>query len=105
MDRPKQRQIVVAVPSGYCLASLREGVDAALLGQEGPDLMPGLGIGFSILGRLEHSAENGDQDFFHPAVLILERLEFLLGRGLGFSDASKEHLNQLVAAVRTGLSI
>src|SRR3954451_16061562 len=78
MDRPKQRQIVVAVPSGYCLASLREGVDAALLGQEGPDLMPGLGIGFSILGRLEHSAENGDQGFFHPAVLILERLEFLL---------------------------
>jgi hypothetical protein len=65
--------------------------------------MPRLGIGFSILGRLEHSAKNGDQGFFHPAVQILERLEFLLGRSLGFSDASKEHFNQLVAAVRTGL--
>ena len=36
-------------------------------------------------------------------MLILERLELLLCCCLGFSDPPKEHLYQLVAAVRSGL--
>jgi len=103
MDRPKQRHFVVAVPSRYRLASLRQHVDAAMLGQEGPDPMPGRGVGFSLLGRLEHPAEYGDQAFLHSPVLILKRLELLLGDRLGPADPSKQHLDQLVPAARSGL--
>jgi len=103
MDRPKQRQFVVAVPSRYRLASLRQRVDAALFGQEAPDPMSGLGVGFSLFGRLEHSAEDGDQSFFHPPVLILECLELLLGDRLGPTNSSKQHLDQLVAAARSSV--
>ncbi len=42
INRPEQRQIVVAVPGGYRLAPLRQRVDSALLGQKGPDLMTSL---------------------------------------------------------------
>jgi hypothetical protein len=103
MDWPKQRQVVVAVPGSYRSASLRQRIDATLLGKEGSDLVPGLGVGFSVLGCFQHPAEDGDQCFFHFPMLILERLELLLCCCLGFSDPSKEHLNQLVAAVRSGL--
>ena len=65
--------------------------------------MPGLGIGFALLGGLQDPAENGDQVFFHITILVLERLELLLCCCLGFSDPSKKHLNQLVAAARSAL--
>ena len=103
VDRPKQRQVIVAVPGGNRLTPLRQRVDTALLGEKGPDPMPGFDIGLFPLGRLEHLAEDGDQGLLHLPVLILEGLEPLLGSRLGPADPMKKHFDQFIAAARSGL--
>ena len=54
--------------------------------------------------RLQHLAENADQRFLDSTVLIVQRLELLLGRGLSPPDAAQHHLDQFVATAHAGLT-
>ena len=104
MDGPEQRQIVVAVPGGDGLALLGEAVDAALLGQQGPDVASKGGVGLLGFCRGEYASEKADQPLFEFAVRVLEGGEPLLGRRLGAPNAADQHLDQFVAAAGAGLA-
>ena len=104
VDRPKQRQVVVAVPGGDGFALLRQGLDAALLREELPDLAPERGVGFLRLRGFEHLAEDADQGFLDFPVLIVQGFQLLLGRGLRSPDPAQHHLDQFVAAAHAGLA-
>ena len=86
MDRPEQRQIVVAVPGGHGFALFGQGLDTALFQQEFPDLAPERGRRFLALAPSQHLAEDADQRFLDSPVLIMQGLQLLLGRGLRSPD-------------------
>ena len=105
VDGPEQWQVVAAMPGGDRLALVRERVGAAPLGQDLPDFAPERGIcGVLIPRRLQHLAEHANQGFLEFAVLIVQRLEPLLGRGLRAPDAAQHHLHQFVAAAHACLA-
>jgi len=54
VDRPQQRQIVAAMPGGDGLALFRQGLGAALLGQELPGLASEVGVAVLRLLGLKH---------------------------------------------------
>ena len=91
VDRPKQRQVVIAMPGRHGLALLGQSLDAAALGEEPPDLAPELGVGLLRLCGLEHLAEDADQGFLDVPVPIVESLQLLLGCGLRSPDAAQHH--------------
>ena len=104
MDRPEQRQIVVAVPRGYRFALLGQRLDAALFHQEFSDPAPERIVGLLVLCRFEHLAENSDQGFLDSTVLIMQSLQLLLGRGLSSPDAPQQHLDQFIATAHACLT-
>jgi len=114
VGRPEQRQVVAAVPGRHRPALLRQRFDAAPRRQEFPHLAPECGVarqrafrrdgGLLVLRRLQHLPEDADQGFLNLTLLFVERVEPLLGRGLGPPDAAQQHLDQLVAATHAGLA-
>ena len=81
-----------------------QGLDTALLRQEFSYLTPERVVGLLGLFRLQHLAKNADQGFLDSTVLIMQRLQLLLGRGLGPPDAAQHHLDQFVAAAHACLT-
>src|ERR1035438_7756373 len=69
VDRPEQRQFVVAVQGGHRLAMLCQRRDAALFRQELPDLAAQCSIVLLVLGSLDHFPKNGDQGFLDSTLL------------------------------------
>jgi hypothetical protein len=92
------------VPGGHGLALLRQLGDAALLGQEVPDLAAERGIGVLRLLCFEHLAEDADQVFLRGSMLLMQFLKLLLGQGLGAPYAAQHHRGQLVTAPHAGLA-
>ena len=86
------------MPGGHGLALLRQQGDAALLGQEIPDLAAEHGIRVLRLLCFEHLAEDADQVLLRGPMLLVQLLKLLLGQGLGTPDATQHHLDQLIAA-------
>jgi hypothetical protein len=86
MDRPKQRQVVVAVPREYRLALLGQRFDAALFHQQLPDPAAKRSVVLLVLSGFEHFAKDTDQDFLDTTMLIVESVQLLLGRGLRSPD-------------------
>ena len=101
---PEQREIVAAVPGGDSFALLGQGLDATLLRQEFSYLTPERVVSLLGLCRLQHLAENADQRFLDSTVLIMQRLQLLLGRGLSPPDAAQHHLDQFVATAHACLT-
>ena len=60
VDRPQQRQVVAAMPGGHGSALPCQGLDAALLRQELPDLAPEGGVAVLCLRGFQHLAEDAD---------------------------------------------
>ena len=58
-----------------------------------PDLVSERSVGFLRLRGLEHQAEDADQILLDFPVLVVERLQLLLGRSLGSADAPQHHLD------------
>ena len=104
MNRPEQRQIVVAVPGGYRFALFGQRLDTTLFQQEFSYLTPERIVRFLRLFRRQHLAENPDQGFLDSTVLIMQGLQLLLGHGLSFPDAPQQHLNQFIATAHAGLT-
>jgi hypothetical protein len=94
MDRPEQRQVIAAMPGGYGFALLRQGRDTALLRQELPDVTPECRIGVLRLLGFQHLAEDANQVFLDPSMLVVKGIELFLGRGLCSLDAAQQHLDR-----------
>lgn len=103
VDRPQQGQIIVAMPCADRFALLGERVDTALLGKKGTDAMSRVGVALAVLCGFQHLPQDCDQPLLHFPVLILERLEFFLGRRLGLADAAHQHFDQFVTTLRADL--
>ncbi len=103
MDRPEQREVVLAVVGSYRLASLRQCLDSTLFGKQIPNLFTRFGICFTVFGGLQNPTENGDQTLFSFTISLLKSFELLLCCGLSLPDPPKEHLDQFVATARSGL--
>ena len=104
MDRPEQRQVVVAVQSRYRLALLGQRLDAALFHQKLPDPAPKRCVVLLVLSGFEHFAEDADQDFLDTTMLIVESFQLLLGRGLRSPDPTQHHLDKLIASAHACLA-
>ena len=63
----EQRQIVVATPGSDRLSLLNQLVDAALFGQQGPDVASKGGVGLLGVRRVEHLPKYSDQPFLKCA--------------------------------------
>jgi hypothetical protein len=101
---PEQREIVAAVPRGDGVALRGQGLDTALLRQELSYLTPEGVVGFLNLCRLQHLAKNADQRFLGFTLLIMQRLQLLLGRGLGPPNPAQHHLDQFVPTAHACLA-
>ena len=104
VDRPKQRQFVVAMQGRYRLALLCQRVDSALFRQELPDLAAECGIGFLVLGRLKYFPKDADQGFLDATLLGVEGFQLLLGQGLCSADTAQHHFDQLIASAHPCLA-
>ena len=104
VDRPKQRQFVVAMQGRYRLALLCQRVDSALFRQELPDLAAECGIGFLALGRLKYFPKDADQGFLDATLLGVEGFQLLLGQGLCSADTAQHHFDQLIASAHPCLA-
>ena len=72
--------------------------------QEFSYLAPERIVGLLRLFRRQHLAENPDQGFLDPTVLIMQSLQLLLGQGLSFPYAPQQHLDQFIAAAHACLT-
>lgn len=104
VDWPEQREIVAAVPRGDGFALLGQSLDSAPLSQEFSHRAPEGIVGLLGLCRLQHLAKNSDQCFLDSALLIMQRLQLFLGRGLSTPDAPQQHLDQFVATAHACLT-
>ena len=98
MDRPEQRQIVIAVPCRYRFALLGQRLYTTLVEQKFPYLAPELVVSFLCLRCCQHLTEYLDQGFLNSTMLIMQSLQLLLRQGLSFTDAPQHHLDQFITA-------
>src|SRR3984885_13339993 len=98
MDRPEQRQIVIAVPCRYRFALLGQRLYTTLVEQKFPYLAPELVVSFLCLRCCQHLTEYLDQGFLNSTMLIMQSLQLLLRQGLSFTNAPQHHFDQFITA-------